>query len=130
MAVGGFSGSDPTPTLAQFQADVKAGKIGYYVVQNNNDRGGNGNGDNGNGNREPGAAAGGERDRQQGGGQNPADQPARQGAQPEQGAQGGPGNQGGFGRNQHTDITDWVTATFTPQQIGNTTIYKLTGHTG
>ncbi|MFE2999937.1 ArnT family glycosyltransferase [Nocardia sp. NPDC059246] len=133
MAIGGFSGSDPTPTLAEFQADVKAGKIGYYIVQNNNDRGGNGNGngDNGNGNREPATpAAGGERNRQQGGGQNPADQPTRQGAQPEQGAQGAPGNQGGFGRNQHTDITDWVTATFTPQQIGNTTVYKLTGYTG
>ncbi|WP_162958096.1 hypothetical protein [Nocardia yunnanensis] len=35
MAIGGFSGSDPTPTLAEFQADVKAGKIGYYILQNN-----------------------------------------------------------------------------------------------
>jgi 4-amino-4-deoxy-L-arabinose transferase-like glycosyltransferase len=31
MAIGGWS-SDPTPTLAQFQADVKAGDIGYYIV--------------------------------------------------------------------------------------------------
>ncbi|MEG8183178.1 glycosyltransferase family 39 protein [Nocardia terpenica] len=71
MAIGGFSGSDPTPTLSQFQADVRAGKVGYYIVEN-----------------------------------------------------------GGRGRNQHTDITDWVTATFTPQQVGNTTVYKLTGYTG
>jgi hypothetical protein len=31
MAIGGFNGSDPTPTLAQFQAYVKAGKIHYYI---------------------------------------------------------------------------------------------------
>ena len=31
MAIGGWSG-DPTPTLAQFRAWVKAGDIGYYVV--------------------------------------------------------------------------------------------------
>jgi hypothetical protein len=31
MAIGGFSGSDPAPTLAQFQAYVAAKKIHYYV---------------------------------------------------------------------------------------------------
>ena len=31
MAIGGWS-SDPTPTLAEFQADVAAGDIGYYIV--------------------------------------------------------------------------------------------------
>ena len=31
MAIGGWS-SDPTPTLAQFKADVRAGKVGYYIV--------------------------------------------------------------------------------------------------
>ncbi|MBM7474443.1 ArnT family glycosyltransferase [Curtobacterium herbarum] len=31
MAIGGWS-SDPTPTLAEFQADVAAGKIGYYIA--------------------------------------------------------------------------------------------------
>jgi 4-amino-4-deoxy-L-arabinose transferase-like glycosyltransferase len=31
MAVGGFNGSDPSPTLAQFQADVAAGKIHYFI---------------------------------------------------------------------------------------------------
>lgn len=34
MAIGGFGGVDPTPTLAQFQADVAAGRIGYYVNAN------------------------------------------------------------------------------------------------
>ncbi|NHN56306.1 glycosyltransferase family 39 protein [Calidifontibacter sp. DB0510] len=31
MAIGGFSGSDPSPTLAQFQADVAAGRIHYFL---------------------------------------------------------------------------------------------------
>jgi hypothetical protein len=32
MAIGGFSGTDPTPTLAQFQDDVAHHLIGYYVT--------------------------------------------------------------------------------------------------
>jgi 4-amino-4-deoxy-L-arabinose transferase-like glycosyltransferase len=32
MPIGGFNGSDPSPTLAQFQAYVKAGKIHYFVA--------------------------------------------------------------------------------------------------
>ncbi|CAN5513479.1 glycosyltransferase family 39 protein [soil metagenome] len=31
MAIGGFNGTDPSPTLAQFQADVAAGRIHYFV---------------------------------------------------------------------------------------------------
>jgi 4-amino-4-deoxy-L-arabinose transferase-like glycosyltransferase len=31
MAIGGFNGSDPTPTLAQFQTMVGAGQIHYYI---------------------------------------------------------------------------------------------------
>ena len=31
MAIGGFNGSDPSPTLAEFQADVRQGLIHYYV---------------------------------------------------------------------------------------------------
>jgi hypothetical protein len=31
MAVGGFNGTDPAPTLAQFQADVAQGRIHYFV---------------------------------------------------------------------------------------------------
>jgi 4-amino-4-deoxy-L-arabinose transferase-like glycosyltransferase len=31
MAIGGFNGGDNSPTLAQFQADVAAGTIHYYV---------------------------------------------------------------------------------------------------
>ncbi|HEY5820475.1 MAG TPA: glycosyltransferase family 39 protein [Propionibacteriaceae bacterium] len=43
MAIGGFTGGDPSPTLAQFQADVSGGKIHYYVSGGN--RGGPGGGD-------------------------------------------------------------------------------------
>ncbi|MBK8074169.1 MAG: glycosyltransferase family 39 protein [Kineosporiaceae bacterium] len=32
MAIGGFNGSDPSPTLAQFQAHVAAGEIHYLVA--------------------------------------------------------------------------------------------------
>jgi hypothetical protein len=32
MAIGGFTGSDPSPTLSQFQADVQQGKIHYYLA--------------------------------------------------------------------------------------------------
>ncbi len=32
MAVGGFNGSDPSPTLAQFKAYVAAGKIHYFAA--------------------------------------------------------------------------------------------------
>jgi len=31
IALGGWNGSDPSPTLAQFQAYVAAGQIGYYI---------------------------------------------------------------------------------------------------
>ena len=34
MAIGGFNGSDPSPTLAQFQALVKAGRIHYFAASN------------------------------------------------------------------------------------------------
>ncbi len=32
MAIGGFNGSDPSPTLAQFKAYVAEGKIHYYIA--------------------------------------------------------------------------------------------------
>jgi len=32
MAIGGFNGSDPSPTLAQFQADVAQGRIHYFIA--------------------------------------------------------------------------------------------------
>lgn len=35
MAIGGFTGSDPSPTLPQFQAEVAAGQTHYYVSGGN-----------------------------------------------------------------------------------------------
>ena len=32
MAIGGFNGTDPTPTLAEFQAFVAKGEIHYYIA--------------------------------------------------------------------------------------------------
>jgi hypothetical protein len=31
MAIGGFNGSDPAPTLAQFEKYVSEGKIHYFI---------------------------------------------------------------------------------------------------
>jgi hypothetical protein len=31
MAIGGFNGSDPSPTLAEFKAMVAAGKLHYFI---------------------------------------------------------------------------------------------------
>jgi hypothetical protein len=31
MAIGGFNGSDPSPTLASFEALVAAGKVHYFI---------------------------------------------------------------------------------------------------
>ncbi|GAB0103620.1 glycosyltransferase family 39 protein [Nocardia sp. JMUB6875] len=44
MPVGGFNGSDPSPTLAQFQEYVQVGRIHYFIAgsQMGGDRGGNG----------------------------------------------------------------------------------------
>ena len=39
MAIGGFTGADPVPTLSQFQADVAAHEIGYYIKPDDNGRG-------------------------------------------------------------------------------------------
>jgi 4-amino-4-deoxy-L-arabinose transferase-like glycosyltransferase len=42
MAIGGFNGSDPSPTLAQFKADVAAGKIHYFIGSTGGGFGGGG----------------------------------------------------------------------------------------
>ncbi|MGH3582890.1 MAG: ArnT family glycosyltransferase, partial [Mycobacterium sp.] len=70
MAIGGFTGSDPVPTLSQFKDDVAGRQVGYYILPDSN-------------------------------------------------------GHGGFGRNVHTDISDWVKATFTPVKVGTNTVYDL-----
>ena len=39
MAIGGFSGNDPVPTLSQFQDDVAQHRVAYYIVVNNRGHG-------------------------------------------------------------------------------------------
>ncbi|WP_431234199.1 ArnT family glycosyltransferase [Mycolicibacterium psychrotolerans] len=43
MAIGGFGGSDPVPSLTQFQADVADHQIGYYIAPGNHGGPGHGN---------------------------------------------------------------------------------------
>jgi 4-amino-4-deoxy-L-arabinose transferase-like glycosyltransferase len=42
MDIGGFTGSDPTPTLSQFEKYVSEGKIHYFINSGRSFRGGNG----------------------------------------------------------------------------------------
>ncbi|HEY8295108.1 MAG TPA: glycosyl transferase, partial [Micrococcaceae bacterium] len=74
ISLGGWNGSDPYPTLAEFKSMVASGEIGYYIA----------------------------------GGQG-----------------GGFGGQGGGSRGD-TRVSAWVTANFTAQTVGNSTVYKLT----
>ena len=48
MAIGGFNGTDPAPTLAQFEKDVAEGKIHYFIASGGGlGAGGAGRGQNG-----------------------------------------------------------------------------------
>jgi hypothetical protein len=38
MAIGGFGGSDPAPTLGEFQQDVANHRIGYYIAPSEDHR--------------------------------------------------------------------------------------------
>jgi 4-amino-4-deoxy-L-arabinose transferase-like glycosyltransferase len=73
IGIGGWSGSDAAPTLAQFKQYVAEGKIAYYVA----------------------------------------------------GGQGG-GGQGGS-TTSAAEILAWVTANFTAQTVGSSTVYSLAG---
>ncbi|ORA66621.1 ArnT family glycosyltransferase [Mycolicibacterium insubricum] len=76
MAIGGFIGTDPVPTLERFRQYVADGQIGYYILPKPKD------GDDKN-------------------------------------------SHGGFGQGSHTDISDWVKATFTSKTIGSNDVYDL-----
>ena len=53
IGIGGFTGSDPAPTLARFKALVAAGQVHYFVVS-----GGSGSGGSGPGGSGPGSGSG------------------------------------------------------------------------
>ncbi|MCD2198287.1 glycosyl transferase, partial [Actinomycetospora endophytica] len=97
MPIGGFSGSDPAPTLAQFQQDVATGQIRYFI-----EGGGPGGG------MFPGMGAG-----EPGG----ADRPG--------GAPGGGGMGGFMNRGTTGQITSWVTSHFQKSEVGGRTVYDL-----
>jgi 4-amino-4-deoxy-L-arabinose transferase-like glycosyltransferase len=115
MAIGGFRGTDPAPSLARFEKLVSEHKIHYYVAGGG--PGGRGFGGAGGG---FGGAGGG-----LGGG------PAERGAGGAGGAGGGFGGLGGAGGpgGSSTDaaqISAWVQAHFTAQTVGGMTVYNLT----
>jgi len=97
MAVGGFSGSDPAPTLAGFQQMVASHEVHYFVA------GGAGGGALGGRFREDGSADGKDR-----------------------GDPGGPGAAvRGGGDSDSAQITSWVESHFTAKTVAGSTVYDL-----
>ncbi|MGW7327892.1 ArnT family glycosyltransferase [Streptomyces sp. NPDC054840] len=104
MPIGGFNGSDPSPTLEQFQAYVREGKIHWFIGQGTStdtadDTGAAEGGMGGIG----GIGGGGD------------------------GAQGG--GRGGPGGGTSSDIETWIKATFKASTVGGATFYDLTAPT-
>jgi 4-amino-4-deoxy-L-arabinose transferase-like glycosyltransferase len=121
MAIGGFSGSDPAPTLAEFKKLVSEHKIHYFVSGGIGAGGGFGGGGSGEGlaggpGRELGDSSGGSSEF---GG--PGGAPAGQ-----TGERGGSGGLAGPGGGAASQITAWVEAHFTARTVGGMTVYDLT----
>jgi 4-amino-4-deoxy-L-arabinose transferase-like glycosyltransferase len=104
MAIGGFRGTDPAPSLARFEKLVAEHKIHYYVA------GGRGGGFGGGGFGGRGTGAG-----------RAADFGDR-GA----GGRGAGGFGGGGGNTDEAQISAWVEAHFTATTVGGETVYNLT----
>jgi 4-amino-4-deoxy-L-arabinose transferase-like glycosyltransferase len=100
MAIGGFSGGDPAPTLARFQSWVAQGQVHWFVEG-----------------RGPGGG--------QGPGGPPGGGPDGPGTGP---AVGGPAGFGGpaDGRGESALIRAWVAAHYTPNTVGGEVVYDLT----
>jgi 4-amino-4-deoxy-L-arabinose transferase-like glycosyltransferase len=119
MAIGGFRGTDPAPSLAKFEKLVAAHKIHYYVA------GGGGFGGRGGGGF-PGAGLGG---RGTGAGTDFGDRGAGDLGDRGTGGFGGRGAGGAGGGGASTDeaqISAWVEAHFTATTVGGETVYNLT----
>ncbi|MBT2451127.1 glycosyltransferase family 39 protein [Streptomyces sp. ISL-43] len=111
MAIGGFNGSDPSPTLEQFKAYVEAGKIHYFIGQSSAQSSAQSSTQSSTqSGAQSSAGAGGTAD-----GTGETATPARGG--------GGPG--GGVS----STIESWVKATFTASTVGGATFYDLTAPT-
>ncbi|WP_433563046.1 glycosyltransferase family 39 protein [Nocardia sp. CA-151230] len=124
LAVGGFSGRDDSPTLAQFQQYVADHQIGYLLVrqrqesgQDNNSQGGQPNAGQPSNPQSGRNHSGGGRDTQPSG----ADpQPGRGGDAP----QSGPGNSESD-QSTSAQITAWVKANYPVTMIGSVEVYNL-----
>jgi 4-amino-4-deoxy-L-arabinose transferase-like glycosyltransferase len=113
MAIGGFRGTDPAPSLASFEKLVAEHKIHYYVA------GGGGFGGRGGG----GFAGSGFGGRGTGAGRDFADFGDRGTGF---GGRGGGGFGGGGTSTDEAQISAWVEAHFTATTVGGMTVYKLT----
>ena len=102
MAVGGFSGSDPAPTLAEFEQMVASHEVHYFVA----------------------SAGGGFAGGFAGASAEPAEGGVSGGA--DRGDFGGTGAAAGGGGSDASQITSWVEAHFTATTVGGTTVYNLT----
>ncbi|MFD8543415.1 glycosyltransferase family 39 protein [Streptomyces sp. NPDC059649] len=111
MSIGGFNGSDPSPTLAQFKKYVAEGKIHYFIAGGRDGFGGTGF---------PGGLFLGGR----GGLGSPGGRERIGGF----GAGGGgvPGGPGGGGQGHSSKISSWVEKTFKKVTVGSATFYDLT----
>jgi 4-amino-4-deoxy-L-arabinose transferase-like glycosyltransferase len=116
MAIGGFRGTDPAPSLAQFEKLVSEHKIHYYVA-------GGGLGAPG-GFGGFGGAGGGLADRGAGAGGSLAGGSLAGGGAGGFGGFGGAGGRGG-GSTDATQISAWVQAHFKAETVGGMTVYNL-----
>ena len=112
MAIGGFRGTDPAPSLAGFESLVARHEIHYYVA------GGAGRGFGGNRAGRGGGGAGARGGRTGGGGA------AGRGTAGGQGGAAGPGGQRGGGTDA-AQISAWVEAHYTAATVGGMTVYNL-----
>lgn len=126
LAIGGFSGRDDSPSLAQFQQYVAEHQIGYLLIrqrqqpgQDNNSQAGQPNvPQSGQPNNQSGRNHSGQgRDTQQGGG---TAQPG-QGGNAQQPGQGNPESD----QSSSAQITAWVKANYPVTMIGSVEVYNL-----
>ena len=139
MAIGGFRGTDPAPTLAEFERLIAEHKIHYFIAGG---RGGFGGGGGGGGRfgggrgfggaSASGIGAGGSGTSGTGaggtgtGGAANGEQAGTAGARGT--AAGGAGGFGGAaGHSDAAEITAWVVAHFRATTVGGETVYVLTG---
>jgi len=107
MSLGGFNGSDPYPTLAEFEALVGAGKVHYFIAGGMGGTGGPAAG----GNTSAGGSALGT-------------------AVPSVAGGSTTGAQASGGDTSMSAISSWVAAHFTARTVGGITVYDLTSPGG